>query len=263
MNGLLVVVGIIFLICVIVGLVRGFIKIIASLAATIAIIVLVTFLTPYVSKAILKITPLESAVQKKCAEMLTPNLEDIDLSGIEINGKQIESSDLEAAGISAEDIGKLLEETEIPREKQISLIEGAQIPELFRQLLLENNNSEIYNALGVSTFGEYIGSYLAKLIADFCAFLLTLLVVTIVVRSVVYAFGIISDLPVIGGLNRIAGGILGLGTGLVIVWVLLIVVTLLYTTEIGKICFENIGDSQLLTFLYEHNILLNTITKFR
>ena len=43
MNGLLILAGIILLVCVIAGLVRGFIKIVASLAATIIIIVLVVF----------------------------------------------------------------------------------------------------------------------------------------------------------------------------------------------------------------------------
>ena len=67
MNGLLILVGIILLVCVIAGLVRGFIKIVASLAATIIIIVLVVFLTPYVSKGILKVTPFrEDGTGKMC-----------------------------------------------------------------------------------------------------------------------------------------------------------------------------------------------------
>lgn len=244
MNGLLILVGIILLVCVIAGLVRGFIKIVASLAATIIIIVLVVFLTPYVSKGILKVTPLERMVQEKCVELLTPDLEDMDLSGIEINGQKLDGIDL-------------------TREQQISAIENANIPQLFRDLLLENNNAEIYKNLGVSTFGEYVGAYMAKVIADFVGFLLTLLIVTIVVRTIVYMLGLISDLPVIGGLNRIAGGVLGMATGVIIIWVILIVVTLLYTTSIGKICFENIADSQILTFLYDHNPLLEAITRFR
>ncbi len=65
MNGLLILFGVILLVCVISGLVRGFIKIVASLAATIMIIVLVVFLTPYVSRGILKMTPLKSMVQEK------------------------------------------------------------------------------------------------------------------------------------------------------------------------------------------------------
>ena len=259
MNGLLILVGIILLVCVIAGLVRGFIKIVASLAATIIIIVLVVFLTPYVSKGILKVTPLERMVQEKCVELLTPDLEDMDLSGIEINGQKLDGIDLEAAGITEEDIKNLIGKIDLTREQQISAIENANIPQLFRDLLLENNNAEIYKNLGVSTFGEYVGAYMAKVIADFVGFLLTLLIVTIVVRTI----GLISDLPVIGGLNRIAGGVLGMATGVIIIWVILIVVTLLYTTSIGKICFENIADSQILTFLYDHNPLLEAITRFR
>ena len=257
MNGLLILVGIILLVCVIAGLVRGFIKIVASLAATIIIIVLVVFLTPYVSKGILKVTPLERMVQEKCVELLTPDLEDMDLSGIEINGQKLDGIDLE------EDIKNLIGKIDLTREQQISAIENANIPQLFRDLLLENNNAEIYKNLGVSTFGEYVGAYMAKVIADFVGFLLTLLIVTIVVRTIVYMLGLISDLPVIGGLNRIAGGVLGMATGVIIIWVILIVVTLLYTTSIGKICFENIADSQILTFLYDHNPLLEAITRFR
>ena len=259
MNGLLILVGIILLVCVIAGLVRGFIKIVASLAATIIIIVLVVFLTPYVSKGILKVTPLERMVQEKCVELLTPDLEDMDLSGIEINGQKLDGIDLEAAGITEEDIKNLIGKIDLTREQQISAIENANIPQLFRDLLLENNNAEIYKNLGVSTFGEYVGAYMAKVIADFVGFLLTLLIVTIVVRTI----GLVSNLPVIGGLNRIAGGVLGMATGVIIIWVILIVVTLLYTTSIGKICFENIADSQILTFLYDHNPLLEAITRFR
>lgn len=258
MNGLLILSGIILLICVISGLIRGFIKIIASLAATVMIIVLVVFLTPYVSKAILKVTPLESMVQDKCIEMFLPDIEDVDLSEIEIKGQKID-----AAGITEEDIKNVIGKVEIPREQQISAIENAKLPKVFREMLLENNNAEIYGNLGVGTFGEYVGTYLAKIIADFVGFLLTLLVVTIVVRTIIYALGIISDLPVIGGLNRIAGGVLGLVTGVIAIWIILIAVTLLYTTAIGEECFRNIADSQILTFLYENNPLLEMFGRFR
>ena len=59
MNGLLIAVGLIFLVCMIVGYTRGFIKIVASLAATVATIVLVTFLSPYVSGVLLRQFPLK------------------------------------------------------------------------------------------------------------------------------------------------------------------------------------------------------------
>ncbi len=239
MNGLSIVVAAIFLLCVFWGYRRGFIKIVASLAATLATIILVIFLSPYVSDMILKVVPIEKTIQEKCISILQV---------------QTESETGEAV---------ILEDIETSRETQISLIENAEIPEVFRQLLLENNNDEIYQTLGVTTFTEYVGSYLAKLVADIISFLLTLIIVTIVIRTITYTLGIISKLPVVGGMNRLAGGILGIGTGLVVVWILFVILTLIYDTEIGTLCFTHIAESEFLTKLYNNNILMNYITKFR
>ncbi len=238
-NELLMAVIIIFAVCVIMGLARGFIKIVASLAATLIIVVVVTLATPFVGQAIMKMTPIENFAQKKCAEILLP----------EQDGEEIDM--------------EVLKQKEFTREEQINLLENAKVPEVFRQLLLENNNSEMYAVLGVTTFTDYVGSYLARMFSNIAAFLLTFIVVSIVVRTVLYMLGIISDLPVISGINRLAGGALGLGTGLVIVWILFITITLMYDTEIGQRCFENIGKSEFLTTLYDNNILLNFITKYK
>jgi len=234
MNGLSILVAAIFLLCALWGYKRGFIKIAASLVATLATIILVVFLTPYISSVVLKVFPIEKRMQEKCIEMLMPE-------GNQALPEGIDSS----------------------RETQISLLENAKIPEMFRQLLLENNNDEIYKSLGVTTFTEYVGSYLAKLAANIISFLLTLLVATVIVRIVIYTLGIIGDLPVIGGLNRVAGGLVGMGTGLVLIWVLFIVITLMYETKLGATCFQHIAENEFLTELYDHNILMNFITKFR
>lgn len=236
MNGLLIAVGLIFLVCMIVGYTRGFIKIVASLGATVATIVLATFLSPYVSGVLLKTVPIEEMMQEKCMEILMSNQEE---------------------GVTISD------DVENSRDAQFFMIENAKLPEVFQQLLSKNNNPEIYKTLGVTTFSEYIGSYLARLIADIVSFLLTLIVVTIVVRTILCTIGFIGKLPVIGGINRIAGGILGIGTGLIVVWVLFIIITLMYDSEIGRQCFANIAENEFLTYLYENNILMNYITKFR
>lgn len=235
MNGLLIAVGLIFLVCMIVGYTRGFIKIVASLGATVATIVLATFLSPYVSGVLLKTVPIEEMMQEKCMEILMSNQEGVTVS----------------------------DDVENSQDAQFFMIENAKLPEVFQQLLLDNNNPEIYKTLGVTTFSEYIGSYLARLIADIVSFLLTLIVVTIVVRTILCTVGFIGKLPVIGGLNRMAGGILGIGTGLIVVWVFFIIITLMYDSEIGRQCFASIAENEFLTYLYENNILMNYITKFR
>ncbi len=238
-NELLMIVVLIFAISVIVGLTRGFIKIVASLAATLVIMIVVTMATPFVSEAIMKMTPIEKIVQEKCTEILLTEQSETDV-----------------------DMGEL-QQKEFTKDEQISLLENAKLPEVFRDLLLENNNGEMYEVLGVTTFLDYVGSYLAGIISNIAAFLLTFVIVSIVVRTIIYMLGIISDLPVISGVNRLAGGALGLGTGLVIVWIVFIVITLMYDTQFGERCFENIARSEFLTMLYDKNILLNLVTKYK
>lgn len=234
MNILLLVVGIIFLICVIVGYRKGFLKLALSLGVTIAAMILVTILSPHVSTWIQKSTPLSEKVQSKIEKVLL-------------------------AGVQTEENLTHVEESQ---DEQIALIERGNIPEVLRDGLLSNNNGEVYEMLGVTSFVEYIGAYVSKVVADVIAFLVTLLAMLIIVRIVMGLIGVLGRIPIVGGVNRIAGAILGMGFGIIIVWILFIVVTLLYNTDIGTACLQNIAESQILTELYNRNILMNFITNF-
>ena len=103
-----------------------------------------------------------------------------------------------------------LDETEIPRDVQTEVIKKADIPDIYKKLLNENNNSEIYRQLGVETFAQYVGSYLAKLLINIVSFLCTFLLVTIVFRAIVFALDIVAELPGIGAVNHLVGGIMGI-----------------------------------------------------
>ena len=263
MNWLLICVGIIFLVFIITGIVRGFIKIAVSLTATIITIVLVTFLTPYVGDILKKATPIDKMVRRECTKAMTPSLKDIDLSGVEIDGVDLGSVDLDSLGISDEDLQEALKSVEIPRDVQSKAIEEAKLPEIFKKGLLANNNTEIYKELKAESFPDYVGAYLSKMIINIIAFLLTFLAVTIILRIIMYAVGLIGELPILHGINRLAGGILGMGTALVVVWILFMVITLLYAAGIATQCLDMVYDNKILTFLYESSPLMKWITAVR
>lgn len=233
---LLLIIGIILGLSIVVGYKNGLVKITASLLTTVIIIILVSLLTPYVSQWIRKTTSLEKDMQEKVVSMLVPEEE--------------------------AELDEKIEENQLSRNEQIAILEKAPLPQMFRQMLVENNNNEVYQLLGVQTFAEYVGSYLAKLVADIIAFLIVFVVVTVVVRIAMKMLGILNKLPVIGGVNRLAGALVGVGIGIVIVWILFIVVTLLYDTTFGKMCFETIESTPILRKLYDSNILMNSIIKF-
>jgi len=301
MNWLLIVVGVLFLIGLIFGIFRGGVRIAVSLAATVITLVLVFILTPYVSKAIYTLTPLDNVIEdtvlKKMANVVTTSgLDDMGMDEEMLNELLAEygisSTALEAAGISINDIlngnvssellerhgipgdilnyqaagedgEEALEGADIPRQLQMSAIKNANIPKLFKSLLSDNNNSEIYASLGVSNFVDYVSAYLTKIIIGIISYLVTFILITIVLRAVIFALDIVTQLPVLGLINRLAGAVIGLLIALVVVDVIFVVITLLYTTGFGQDTFALIDSSPFLTFLYDNNYIMRMATAFR
>lgn len=304
MNWIVITTGIIFLICIVVGIYRGAVKIAVSLAATIITFVLVFFLTPYVSQGIMSMTPLGDMIENQAISAISgmissgeeENTESmlteenvrkvLDAAGIteeQLNAAGITIQDIINGNISDEELAKygissgllaglrsgseesqsLLETAEIPKEVQVAAIEGADIPEIFKSLLLTNNNEDIYEKLGADTFVQYIAKSAAKLIINILAFVLTFIIITIILRAIIFALDIVANLPVLGLINRFAGGILGAGGALIIVWILFMFVTFLYTTSFGKEAYMAIQNNGLLKIIYEYNPIMKLAVTLR
>ena len=164
--------------------------------------------------------------------------------------------------IDTEDLGNI-EEIELPRNLQITLIENANLPEAFKELLISNNNNEVYKLIGANSFTEYISKYMTKLIIDIVSFLVTFLVVTIVIRAIVFALDFVANLPVLGTLNRLSGVIVGGSISLIIIWIFYVIVTLMYSLDIGKTLMDMTCENQLLLTIYKINPILKMITMLR
>ena len=284
------------------GFAKGALKIAVSLAATLFPFVVVFIATPYVSQALASLTPLDEMIGEQCLDTMSRMAFGDSGQGTQLTEEQVRSflagagvseETLNAAGITVEDIvngtvtgedleqygissgildgqGHLEEGTaqtilgaDVPKQTQISAIENSDLPDFFKDLLLSNNNEEVYNRLGVSTFGEYISTYVSTLILNIISFLITFLVVTIVVRAVVFALDFVNRLPVLGILNRLAGVGVGVVIAAIVLDFVLLGVTLLYPTSVGENMMGMVQESRLLTFLYDHNFVMNLATMFR
>ena len=164
---------------------------------------------------------------------------------------------------SSEVIAEEVENVELPKDLQIKAIEMAELPDIFKDLLSENNNDTIYQKLQVETFAQYVAAYLSKLIVNIIAFLATFIFATIIIRAIVLALNVVSELPVIGLVNRLAGGVLGAVGALLIVWTLFIIVTLCYTTSIGKDIYDVIQNNEITRLMYEYNPIFMLATKLK
>lgn len=297
-------IGLIFLICVIVGIYKGAIKIAVSLVTTLLTLVIVFFAAPFVADLIESKTPVDSMIKdqvmKTMASVASEQLAGAREGGIDaedvrkaLEAAGVSEEKLEEYGISIDDIvnGEIsseqlaeygisknvlaglgtegsagieeaLENADIPKDLQIKAIEMAELPEVFKSLLSDNNNDVIYEKLGVKTFAEYVGEFLSKLIIHIVAFLCTFLLVTIVLRAIIFALDIVSELPVLGFFNRLAGGVVGAAGGLIIIWLFFVVITLLYVTAFGREIYQVIQENAILNMLYENNPLMKLATNF-
>lgn len=270
-NWLLIIVGVIFLLCIAIGYARGFFKIGLSLLSSVLTILIMMYLSPYVADALVKYTPVDEMIEKKCVESFMPEVTGSIFEGKNLTGtpfanldddtlQNIADEDWKRIGITAEDILNII--GEIPKEQQVSLIENSGLPSFLKTCLLENNNTEIYEKLGVAQFPNYVAGYISRMVIKILSFLVTFVLAFVIVRALMAAVDIIGELPVLGFVNHCAGGVLGLGVALVIVWLLFLVLTLMYSSEIGEQCFDLIEKSQVLTGLYQLNPLLTNLISF-
>lgn len=202
---------------------RGLLKQCVSLGALILTIVIVKFATPYMT-GFLKENP---SIRQNAASVI------LSISGWE------EPS---------------MEET-VPPSAQRMTIEGLDLPQSIKDVLLENNNSEIYQMLGVEQFAEYVSMYLADMLINAAASIILFIAAFIVIHLIVRWLDLIARLPILYGLNHMAGALLGLAQGLMFLWIAGFILNLFSTTPVGKMLEQQIYASTWLTILYRYNLI--------
>lgn len=299
MNWVLMIVLAILLIGMLVGLIRGGLRIAVSLVSALLTLGIVCFVSPYVSEAIIELTPVDEIMESYCENIITAAMTgdrgkehlseeqvrsilrgagvteaDLEAQGITVemivNG-EVDGNDLTAFGISkhilnghvsdSSNEGFSIFSIDIPREEQIAAIEKSILPDVFKEILLSNNNNEVYEKLGAVTFGDYIGKSFAHLVISICSFILTFVVATLVIRAIVFALDIVTTLPGLGFLNRMAGVVLGTGISVLVIDAFFVVGTLLYMSSFGEMMLEMVRNNAFLSFLYDNNIIMNMMMK--
>ncbi len=258
----------IFLIGLLWGIHRGAIRIAVSLLTTLVTILIAAVATPYVADAVTRLTPLDGIIESGVDSVISSLTSSGQESDAESAARQamdaagVTEEDLEAYGVSEEDLAGIdLSDVDIPQEMQDEAIQSVDMPTVFKNLLTENNNAETYEQLGVSSFTGYVGSFLSKIIINVLSFLGIFLIVTIILRAVVFALDVVTRLPVIGAVNRLFGAVIGLFLALIVVWLIFTVITLLFTTQTGSALCESIQANAFTRWLFDNNPVLTLAIK--
>ena len=182
-NWLSIAAGVYLLSMVLYGHYRGFIRLAVSMVALVAALAIVHVSMPKVTEYLKENTSIQQTLSNSMKQ---------------------------AAGIGLpEETGDEEEKDEDVPSVQRTIIENLNLPQNVKSALIENNNHEVYEFLGVNAFADYIGNYLADMILNSVGFVLMFAIVYLLIKLVVRWLDLIARLPILSGKNKIAGALLG------------------------------------------------------
>ena len=114
--------------------------------------------------------------------------------------------------------------------------------------------------LGVSEFRKYIADSVTGIILNAISFVLVFLGVSIIMRIIIRCLNLLSRLPVIHTMNKMGGMLVGLLKGLILLWLICIVITIMSGTETGIYLYGQINESPFLKYIYDNNMIMALIT---
>lgn len=135
------------------------------------------------------------------------------------------------------------------------LIGELPLPKSIKESLIKNKSQKETNAK------SYIAAHVTDIALKAMSFIISFVVVFIGLWVISIALNIISKLPILNQINKLAGLLVGGLQGLVVVWIVFTIVTMFSGTELGSTAFKQIESSSILSFLYDKNILTNVVLK--
>lgn len=214
-------VGIFLLSMVLYGHYRGFLRLALTMTALLLSLTVVHFASPYVTGVLKQNSGIHRAIGQGLLHM----------AGME-----------EAGG-----------ETQLPAQQR-QIIERLKLPEQMKDILLENNNNEIYHILGVDAFVDYLASYLSNMVVNLISSVLLFIVAFLAIRFLISWLDLVARLPILSGINQVAGAILGGLQGLLILWVAGLIVKACSAMPWAQEVLAQIDGSLWLGVLYHNNI---------
>lgn len=271
---------------------RGFVRKLASMLSLVISVVLVSFFLPYVTEFLKDSTPVYSYIVDECRDVMAENLTGALLSdGTETQGdaysslgreqikELMEQNGYDSSAVDAlsdeqleeykkqyieqymqQYLGDSGSETAQPtRAEQMELIENLPVPEVLKDLLLNYNNDEGYYSLGVTTFQDYLVNFIATVLLNVISFVAAVILVQVLFHLVLGALDILSHIPLIGGVNRLLGLLLGLLQALFFLWLFFLILSMASASEWGLQLLGMVQDSSFLSYLYDSNLFLRIV----
>lgn len=218
------------------GYSKGFLRTVYYLIQWVLALAFVTWATPYVTNALMQNQTIENSVEQRCSEWLTNTVKEQadSQSTVDAQTPQTQAVDEWLAGL------------------------GIRFPEPVSKQLLNTDQlaDQVLDQSGAYTL---IAHNMALLVLKGIAYIIVLAASGIIFRFIGRTLRIVDYIPILNGINWLLGLGAGALKGVIGVWIFMMVVAFLSTTEFGSYMTGYIYEAPILTWLYENNFILNTI----
>lgn len=240
MNWLLIIVILVLAGNIVWGFSRGFLRVIYSMLAWIAILVFVTWATPYVANVLTEKTNIDNRIESNLDERLH------ELVIGDTNGqKEDREPDAQNPGQGKKNY----------RDLQMKL------PDAVTNKLFDTNKIADQILEGSGAY-DVVAGRATDLVMRVISFVLVLLIAVISFHLLSVVLKVVEKLPLIGGINRLLGLFAGLVKGILIIWLAFAIIAMAGTTDIGIALISYIYESPLLIWAYENNFVLTLLMTF-
>lgn len=240
MNWLLIIVILVLAGNIVWGFSRGFLRVIYSMLAWIAILVFVTWATPYVANVLTEKTNIDNRIESNLDEKLH------ELVIGDTNGqKEDREPDTQNPGQGKKNY----------RDLQMKL------PDAVTNKLFDTNKIADQILEGSGAY-DVVAGRATDLVMRVISFVLVLLITVISFHLLSVVLKVVEKLPLIGGINRLLGLFAGLVKGILIIWLAFAIIAMAGTTDIGIELISYIYESPLLIWAYENNFVLTLLMTF-
>ena len=169
------------------------------------------------------------------------------------------------AKISAKIASTLKLDTIIPEgligaDQGSNIIQHLPLPEAIKAKLILSDTAEAYEALGVSTFGEYLSVSLAQIILRGISLLALFIVFSWIFSWLGSKLKFVNKIPLVGLVNSILGGAAGLVISLIILYLIIFIITTAAPvvkplTQIN----QAMEQSTIVNWMIQHNLGLDLV----
>lgn len=212
---------------IVIGYYRGLINTLFNLLSFVISMAVTYFLFPYISRFILQKTSLDDKLAEK------------------INGAF--NLDKLVSGASS-------------KSDQLNVIQSMGVPKGTKEMLINNNSTDVFQLMDVSNFKDYISKSLASFAINVIVFVALFVVISVLLTILINVLNLITQVAHLDQVNRLGGAIIGLLMGLLFVFIGLAFISFVVSTKNQSDLFTMIEQSTLAKYLSDNNPVIDFLS---